>query len=191
MSETPRPQGSESSDSPLIRFYRGTGNDHAGRTIDRIWSFDHVQLEEVHDYVQWLFPNPGASRYNPEAPLLSPADAETFAGDPGLVARAVRSLDLMLEFYGMVRSGTSVARGPAFPDRRDMWVLPGDHNHLRLSRILVFLNEIGLRTLARSLQYELVDIAGREGRGVISPKTQRLWEAITPSANAPFTPMPH
>jgi len=40
----------------LVRFYFGLMPDHRGRYIYDIWSFNHTQLEEVHDYIQLLFP---------------------------------------------------------------------------------------------------------------------------------------
>ena len=51
-------------ESDLVKFYRGSGTDHAGRTLDEILTWDDAALESVHDYIQWLFPNPDASRAN-------------------------------------------------------------------------------------------------------------------------------
>ena len=100
--------------SPLLAFYRGAGPDAAGRTIDEIWAFDHRQLEMVHDFIQWLFPLPEPSRFNPDAPLLTAADMAAFRAAPALRARALRSLDLMLAFYGLARTGAAIERAAGF-----------------------------------------------------------------------------
>ncbi len=98
--------------SALLAFYRGAGLDSAGRTIDEIWAWDRRRLEMVHDFIQWLFPLPDPSRFNPDAPILSTADQAAFRADADLRARVRRSLDLMMEFLGLVRRGNTIARGP-------------------------------------------------------------------------------
>ena len=60
----------------LVGFYRGTGPDTAGRTINEVWAFDHDQLERQHDYIQWLFPTDQPSEFTPDAPLLTPPVAK-------------------------------------------------------------------------------------------------------------------
>ena len=82
----------ERADSPLVRFYRGDAPDARGRTLDDILAWDDEQLEAVHDYIQWLFPLDEPSRFNPDAPLLTPADRVAFlqpplAGEPAPRAR--------------------------------------------------------------------------------------------------------
>ena len=77
--------------SALLAFYSGTGRDSAGRTLTEIWAWDHRRLEMAHDFIQWLFPLPEASRFNPDAPLLTPADAAAFRADADLQARVRRS----------------------------------------------------------------------------------------------------
>ena len=162
-------------DSPLIAFYRGAGRDAAGRAIDDIWSWDHRRLEMVHDYIQWLFPLPEPSRFNPDAPLLSVADMETFRTDPALQERVRRSLDLMLDFLRLARAGTKITRGGDFQTVH--WLEPLNHNHLRLTRILMFLRHAGLAAEASSLRACLEDIATHEGRDAISPRTLSFWRA--------------
>jgi hypothetical protein len=54
----------------FLLFYRGEGEDHCGRKLRQIIAKSDVWLEETHDYIQWLFPLPTASRFNPDAPIL-------------------------------------------------------------------------------------------------------------------------
>jgi hypothetical protein len=167
------------SDSGLIGFYRGGETDAAGRSIEDIWAWDHRRLEMIHDYIQWLFPLPDASRFNPAAPLLTAADAQTFRDDPALQARVLKSLDVMLDFLGLSRAGALILRAPGFAGAH--WLEPLNHNHLRLTRILLFLRHAGLMAEAKALCACLEDIAAHEGRDVISPRTLTFWRAaITP-----------
>jgi hypothetical protein len=162
--------------STLLDFYRGRGVDAAGRTIEDIWAWDHRRLEMVHDYIQWLFPLPAPSRFNPAAPLLSAADIAAFREDADLRARASRSLDLMLAFYGLEHREGAVVRRTAFGVAPG-WVEPLNYNHLRLTRIMSFLRYIGLKAPADALLACLEDIAAHEGAAAISPETLAFWRA--------------
>jgi hypothetical protein len=162
--------------SDLLNFYRGQGADAAGRSIDEIWAWDHKRLEMVHDFIQWLFPLPEASRFNPDAPLLSAADIAVFRTDPGLQARALRSLDVMLAFFALERKDAAVMRAGDFGVRAH-WLEPLNHNHLRLTRIMLFLRHIGLTREADSLLERLLDIAAKEGEGAVSGRTLQFWRA--------------
>lgn len=162
-------------DSALIAFYRGQKPDTAGRMIGDIWAWDHRHLEMAHDYIQWLFPLPEASRFNPDAPLLSPADMRLFRIDTDLQARVRKSLDLMLDFFALHRSGATILRTADFASAH--WLEPLNHNHLRLTRMLLFLRHAGLEAEAKGLFSRLEDITAHEGRDTISERTLTFWRA--------------
>jgi hypothetical protein len=50
-----------------------------------------VQLEQRHDFIQWLFPSPQASRFNAQAPPLTAAEARAIRADVAAQARLLRS----------------------------------------------------------------------------------------------------
>jgi hypothetical protein len=162
--------------SAILSFYDGTGVDAAGRTIAEIWSWDHRRLEMVHDFIQWLFPLPEASRFNPDAPLLTPSDMAAFRADSSLQAGVRKSLDVMLDFLGLERKGNAAVRGARFTPALD-WLSPANHNHLRLTRIMLFLRHAGLAAEADELLACLEDIAAHEGKGKILPRTLEFWRA--------------
>jgi hypothetical protein len=165
--------------SHLIRFYRGEAPDSHGRMIDDIWAWDHRRLEMVHNYIQWLFPNPAPSRFNPDAPLLTGADIALFRRDDDLRARLRRSLDLMIDFYGLMWSGNGarVTRGPHFAARVDEWLTPTNHNYLRITRIFVCLHLVGMDREAAALFACLDDIAMGDGREAITDRTRDFWKS--------------
>jgi hypothetical protein len=164
---------------PLLDFYRGEGEDHAGRTIEEIWGFSFEELEGQHDFIQWLFPIDTPSPVNPLAPILDSASANAFRQDTRLQAALLKSLDVMLAFYGLRRrlapSGTTVERAPNFLNRAPEWLSPGDHNHRRISRILRCLFLCGLEAEAQSLLAALEKIA-RENPIAIDATTLRYWQ---------------
>jgi hypothetical protein len=171
----------------LIDFYRGTGADAAGRTIDQIWAFDHNQLEKVHDYIQWLFPLSTASRYNPQAPLLDPETIKVFTEDADLKARLLKSLHLMLDFYGLALSTSSTNRPQIdkavnYAARKSNWqdALPGflNHNLLRLSRILEALSVLGCPDYSAAL-FNCLQSVQTEEPFKIPTQTLKFWQRAT------------
>ncbi len=162
--------------SKLISFYRGSEADAAGRHIAEIWAWDHRRLEMVHDYIQWLFPTPEASRFNPDAPQLTAADAALFHSDLDLQDRLSRSRDLMLRFYGLVFDRTAVTRAADFAARAADWLTPLNHNYLRLTRILLSLGYLGQGPVAQALLRCLLDVADREGRETVTAHTRAFWK---------------
>jgi hypothetical protein len=165
------------SDSPLhpiIGFYLGESPDHRGRFIDDLWNMTHDELETCHDYIQWLFPNWTASRFSPAAPLLDEEVCQAFLNDAELQARLLESFDVMLDFYGLARNGEEFVRSPDFERRSGFWLTTGNHNHLRLTRILLCLWSVGFPELASSLHRCLVEI-DRRFPGRFSERTWAHW----------------
>ena len=62
-------------------FLAGRERDGAGRLIADILAFDDAHIEGVHDFIQWCFPLPEASRAVPGAPVLGAAEAEAIRAD--------------------------------------------------------------------------------------------------------------
>ena len=138
--------------SQLIDFYSGHGTDHRGRTLDEILSWDDERLESVHDYIQWLFPLAEPSRFNPHAPLLTGEDRAEFQRRTDLQANVLRALARKLAFYGFSvdePAGGPVSVAPIAAVRR-RWLSPGDHNYLRITRILTSLRLLGFEEYARA-----------------------------------------
>ena len=107
--------------SPLIEFYLGYARDLSGhRTIGHMMAFSDHQLESYHDYIQWVFPLPEPSRFNPTAPLLTEDDINCFLIYPSPRGAMKAMLNRMTRFYLA----------------NDHWVKPRDHNFLRITRIL-------------------------------------------------------
>jgi len=165
----------------IIAFYSGAG-DSEGRTLTEILAWDDDRLEMVHDYVQWVFPTRQPSAVNPLAPRVTGDTIRAFDADPELRERLRRALDRMLAFYGLVRRDARIdIDDMRFPARARVWLHPGNHNHLRLTRIMDSLATLGLRQEALALQRCLLeDVAGGSGAGRVSPRTLDFWRSTLP-----------
>lgn len=161
--------------SRLVDFYSGKGNDSEGRRLLDILSWDDYDLEQVHDFIQWLFPLPEASRFNTDAPLLTPEDIAAFRADEQLRANLEQSFTRILTFLGLARDESGkVMLGPNFASREpDVWASP-NHNWLRITRILRSLTLLGLADQARVLFERLEDFYTRH-RYPIPETTFRYW----------------
>ena len=164
----------------LLRFYRLEGRDARGRTLGDIWAWDDERLESVHDYIQWLFPLPEPSAFNPAAPILTEAAVAAFRADPHLQQRLLRSLATMLAFYGLALSAGSggaprIQPAAAFAAKSRGWLHPGNHNHLRMTRILTSLRLLGLGDHARAFYACLIDVA-RDHPHAVSETTLAYWQ---------------
>lgn len=173
---------STGADDPIVAFYSG-GPDHRGRTLEDILGWSDAALEAVHDYIQWLFPTSAPSGVNPHAPLVSAATRTAFAARPELRAALARSLERMVLFYGLRRESAGTDDVRVVPDERRfaaraaVWLLPGNHNHLRLTRIIQSLAALGLTADAAALQRCLLDDVAGGGRGRVTAETMRYWRS--------------
>jgi hypothetical protein len=119
-------------------------------------------MEKCHDYIQWLFPTDESSRYNLGAPLLTPKLQSVIREDQVILAAIQRSLAKFFLFLGVEMTRTNgvfvVSKAPHFQERvQDCWQggggkgMGGNHNWLRISRVLHCLTLIGLKAEAAGL----------------------------------------
>ena len=143
----------------VLQFLNGTGTDHRGRSLDDILSMSDDQLEIRHDYIQWLFPLSEPSAAVPGSPVLSAADIETIRRDASAPNNLLRALDRMRLFYS----------------RTSHWLTPGNHNHLRITRIISSLHKLGQPAAARDF-YDFVKAKADAAPGSATPQTLSFWE---------------
>jgi hypothetical protein len=151
--------------SRLLAFYRG-GPDDRGRTLAAILAWDDDLLEWTHDYIQWVFPLRERSMARSLAPVLSPAEVEAFRRDPALQQRMLDAVERMRRFYGF---GHGLGQDDARP-----WLSPGNHNFLRLTRILRSLRTVGLDAAARALFDDLTAVYDTHAT-IIGRRTYDYW----------------
>jgi hypothetical protein len=115
-----------------------------GVTVRTIVDADDGWLEDRHDWVQWAFPNREPSAFNDEAPVWTVDEARS------LPPLAVANLKLLL------------ARYERFLSRTSWWRCRFDHNHARITRVLLCLRDAGLREEAQAF-HRVVDAAPEPG----------------------------
>jgi len=170
-------------ENKLVGFYSGVISDNHGRRLADIqaWGFD--ELEHTHDYIQWLFPLRKHSPVNPSAPMLNAEVIAAFRSRQDLREAFVRSLETMLRFYGFKLEGLGdepeVRCSDQFEARASTWMTPGNHNHLRITRILACVRAIGFRRHAEALFRALQEVYWGEAQAkshAISQESFSFWK---------------
>ncbi|MEH2265318.1 opioid growth factor receptor-related protein [Nostoc sp.] len=170
----------------LVPFYLGEEKDSQGRTIQEMWAWNFEELEYAHDYIQWLFPLPERSAFNPDAPIVDEEVIQVFKNNPHLRQNLLHSLTVMLQFYGLQRHKSNdgkivVSQSEDYQNRKCEWVCVFDHNYLRITRILKCLITFGLENEAEAF-YECLRQIYREDSDRIGGETFQYWtNAVKPN----------
>jgi hypothetical protein len=146
----------------IIGFLRGQSPDGAGRYLSEIQQWPDQELESVHDFIQWLFPLTDPSPVNPDAPVLDAGTISQIQSRPELLDAVRASLERMRRFY----EGSS------------HWLTAGNHNHLRITRILKCLKLLGLDAEADAFfQYldRIYEQEQRKPRPGIAARSFEFW----------------
>jgi hypothetical protein len=138
----------------------------------------------VHEYIKLIFPLPERSGANPWAPVLDAATIAAIRGNAEMQERLGAAFLRMLAFYGFALDGDRVVEGSGFAAASRNWLHAGNHNHLRLTRILRSLRVLGLEHEAAALWEALCLLYEREaaaGRQTITAETFAFWKRAATS----------
>jgi hypothetical protein len=146
--------------TPIVAFLTGEGVDGAGRSLKEVLALDDAELERRHDFIQWLFPLPEASRAVAGAPVLSAGDVRQLRGSPAARANLRAATARMSRFYAQTSH----------------WLAPHDHNHLRITRIIKSLRLLAGDAAADGFREAILSrVSGR--RRSVSQMSLEFWMA--------------
>lgn len=103
----------------IVDFLEGAEPNINKLYIQDIWDLSDEEIENTHDFIQWLFPTDKPSRYNLAAPVLSEQDMLNIQNSEKAKKNLKYSANWFLNFL----------------DRHSYWVDKQDHNQLRIKRI--------------------------------------------------------
>jgi hypothetical protein len=154
----------------IIDFLRGIGGDHLGRTYEDHLSVDSQEMEHCHDRIQWFFPLHEASRMSRNFPIITPEIVKESKKYPEIKKNLLKALDIMRCFYAVGKPSDMCI----FPKLvHNLWCNNGDHNLLRITRIIRSLRLFGLDKEANEFYGEVLQVA-KERR--IAEKTLDYWK---------------
>lgn len=148
--------------TPLVTFLHGVGTDAQGRTLNDILSFDDAKLEYDHTYIQWLFPLETMSESVWDSPILSKEEKRAIVASPVAQANMLRALERMTAFFM----------------HTERWLSESDHNHLRITRILIAVRSLLGQSYATIFYNTLMQRIAKMGAHIAPTNTQYWKEAV-------------
>ena len=115
------------------------------------------------------------SRYNPLAPRLTERERGAMLADDTFAPNYLLAFERMLTFYGFGQSDRGLCRLPLFDSRAQVWLTPGNHNYLRLTRIQKSLRLFGYEDESRRLFRALQGLCDDGYAEVIGEKSIGFW----------------
>ena len=107
------------SDISILNFLEGSEPNINKLYIQDIWDLSDEEIENTHDFIQWLFPTDTPSRYNLAAPVLNEQDIINVKKSQKAQTNLKFSANWFLNFL----------------DRYSYWIDRQDRNQLRIKRI--------------------------------------------------------
>ena len=103
----------------ILDFLEGVEPNINKLYIQDIWDLSDEEIENTHDFIQWLFPTDKPSRYNLAAPVLDKQDILNVQNSEKAQTNLKYSANWFLNFL----------------DRHSYWIDKNDHNQLRIKRV--------------------------------------------------------
>jgi hypothetical protein len=153
------------SDMSLITdFYINNGEDNKGRTLKSILEKSDIYLETSHDIIQWLFPLHEKSYHSINSPVLTKEDVEILQSSLIAKENMILSLRRFCKFLGLL---------PYDQNKIRVWCNNGNHNLLRITRIIRSLRLFGINDKTIIFYEAISKLAKEKG---ISNNTLEYWE---------------
>lgn len=145
--------------NPLFEFLSANGFDDKGRRLVQIWNASNEFWEKDHSFIQWVFPLKEKSRFNPDAPLLTDELIEMLKGNDFAMVSMEISFLRALRFLQLPNTETP------------FWAKAGNHNILRVSRILKCLSLLSMNERTDYLWSQLSPL-----EGLVGEKSFAFWK---------------
>lgn len=167
----------KNSNPSILEFYRDNKKNDHNVTFEEILKKDYDWLESNHAYIQWLFPLEVKGQ-NPTASLTNKETERAFKESPELRAKMVEALKLMLGFYGLqLNPDLTISKAANYEVRKEIWLSIGNHNHLRITRIIESLGLHALSQYGSAFFKCLQSIILTEDGKRISQTSYKFWQS--------------
>lgn len=150
---------------PVLKYLEGQAPDYLGRYYTDTLKWSDKELEKCHDQVQWVFPLHEASKHAFVHPVVTKDIAELASTSEKVRANLLAATERYKEFFGIGNYWDS--------KKHALWFTSGNHNLLRITRIIRSLRLFGLETEAANFRNAAIaagpgDLSPEEARDVLS-----------------------
>ena len=140
-------------------FLEGADANSSNWLLSDIWKFNDTQIENIHTFIQWVFPTDEPSRATPGSPVLDEEEIVKIQNSEQAKHNLSKSADWYFNFL----------------KRNSFWRKPHDHNHLRITRAIKSLRLLCGDDEADYYKEQFWQILGAD-MSIIPSKTMEYWE---------------
>lgn len=140
-------------------FLTFNGKDFKGRTLENIWSFSDKEIEEIHDFIQIVFPLNKPSQSAFHGYYLDNQDlVNEIKNNKKAIANIIKSSEWFFSFL----------------KRNTYWNAPYDHNQLRITRVIECLRLLVSDEAADNFHKNVLELIQNNNR--VSARTLNFWK---------------
>jgi hypothetical protein len=153
--------------SDILNFFIDNGTDYKGRTLDEILNMSDTKLEVIHNIIQWVFPLHEKSYHAVDSPVLSEEDIQKINSSIVAKSKMLCCINRFCSFFGIDLEDNEYDK-----DIVKHWCHDGNHNLLRITRIIRSLRLFGEEDLAKKFYSICLKIANENN---INSITLEFW----------------
>ena len=143
----------------MLNFLKGNERDVYKRYLKDIWIMSDKQIENTHNFIQWVFPLNERSNAVPKSPILTNEEIISIKKSETAQKNIKKSAEWFLEFLS----------------RNSYWICQNNHNHLRITRAIKSLRLIHSNKEAEKFKNSIMNlIQGNENK--INPTSLKYWK---------------
>ena len=143
----------------MLNFLKGNETDAYKRYLKDIWIMSDEQIENTHNFIQWVFPLNERSNAVPKSPILTNEEIISIKKSETAQKNIKKSVEWFLEFLS----------------RNSYWICPNNHNHLRITRAIKSLRLIHSNEEAEKFKNSIMNlIQGNENK--INSTSLKYWK---------------
>ena len=143
----------------ILNFLIGNQEDSNNRCIQDIWEMNDREIENTHNFIQWIFPLSERSEAVPNSPIVSEEEIYQIKNSELAQNNIKKSSDWFLGFL----------------ERNKYWICYSNHNHLRITRAIKSLRLIHSNKEAEKFKTDIFNlIEGNEDK--ISSISIEFWK---------------
>ena len=142
----------------IIGFLEGKSPDSRGRMLSMLLQQIDYDVENNHDYIQWMFPLNEPSQAVSGAPVLTCFDIDEIRENQLVIKNLEKSAGWFLGFL----------------ERNDHWITKYDHNHLRIARAIKSLRLLTSDLVAEAFRDKVVALVGNN-LSLVDQRARDFW----------------
>lgn len=128
-----------------IQFLAGTGVDTECRSVVQYLDFGADDWERQHDIIQWAFPNHVESAYHPNSPVVEIGKVVAHRQLPQAQSNMAK---LFFNYLSSLSIDLNDQQEFILTKGEPYWLEPGNHNYLRITRVIIALRIFKLDIIA-------------------------------------------